>query len=151
MTDTSGGAVFAALAGVWRLSREFAPGLGTMTGTARFRPVRDGVLHYREDGRVAFEGGHTGDAFREYHYVLDPDGTIRVCFVEPDTFGRTLHALRLDAAVTAVAEAVDTHLCGADTYVGRYAFALPGRFTVDMDVRGPAKDYSTHTVFERES
>lgn len=147
MTEVSGSAVFAALAGTWQLSREFAPGLGTMTGTARFRPVDDGVLHYREDGRVTFANGHTGDAFREYHYLLDPGGTIRVCFVEPGTFGRTLHALHLDGSVT---EAVDTHLCGADTYVGRYAFALPGRFTVDIDVRGPAKDYSTRTVFERE-
>lgn len=148
MTDTSGPAVFAALTGRWRLSREFAPGIGTMTGVARFSPVRDGVLHYREDGRITFGGGRTGDAYREYHYLLDPDGTIRVCFVEPGTFGRTLHALNLDGTV---AEAVDTHLCGADTYVGRYAFALPGRFTVDMDVRGPAKDYATHTVFERQA
>ncbi len=146
MRGTFGAAVFSGLAGEWRLSREFAPGLGTMTGVARFRPAGDGVLHYREDGRVTFAGGHTGDAFREYHYVLDPDGTIRVCFVEPDTVGRTLHALRLDGTA---AEAVDTHLCGADTYVGRYAFALPGRFTVDIDVRGPAKDYATHTVYER--
>lgn len=141
MTD-----IFGALPGDWRLQRTFAPGIATMTGVARFRPVRDGVLHYREDGRVEFRGGHTGDAYREYHYVLDPDGTIRVCFVEPNTFGRTLHALRLDGSVT---EAVDSHLCGADTYVGRYAFALPDRFTVDIDVRGPAKDYSTHTLFER--
>jgi hypothetical protein len=139
--------IFEALAGQWRLERTFSPGLGTMTGTARFRPVRDGVLHYREDGRVTFANGHTGDAFREYHYLLDPDGTIRVCYVEPNTFGRTLHALHLDGTVT---EAVATHLCGADTYVGRYAFALPDRFTIDMDVSGPAKDYSTHTVFERE-
>lgn len=146
MTETSGAAVFSGLAGDWRLSREFSPGLGTMTGVARFRPVRAGVLHYREDGRVTFAGGHTGDAFREYHYLLDPDGSIRVCFVEPGTFGRTLHALHLDGTVT---EAVDTHLCGADTYVGRYAFALPGRFTVDIDVSGPAKRYATHTVFER--
>lgn len=138
--------VFGALPGDWRLRRAFEPGLGTMTGVARFRPVRDGVLHYREDGRVTFANGHTGDAYREYHYVLDPDGTIRVCFVEADTFGRTLHALHLDGSVT---DAVDTHLCGADTYVGRYAFALPDRFTVDMTVSGPAKDYSTHTVFDR--
>ncbi len=142
MTD-----IFGSLEGDWRLQRTFAPGLGTMSGIARFRPVRDGVLHYREDGRVEFANGHTGDAFREYHYLLDPDGTIRVCFVEPGTFGRTLHALRVDGSVT---EAVDTHLCGADTYVGHYAFALPERFTVDIDVRGPAKGYSTHTVFERD-
>ena len=142
----TGAGVFSHLVGEWRLSREFSPGLGTMTGTARFRPIGDGVLHYREDGRVEFANGHTGDAFREYHYVLDPDGTIRVCFVEAGTFGRTLHALRLDGPT---AHAVDTHLCGADTYVGRYAFELPDRFTVDMDVRGPAKDYATHTRFER--
>ena len=147
MTDMSGAGVFAALPGVWSLQREFAPGLGTMTGTARFTPVRDGVLRYREDGRATFRGGHTGDAFREYDYLLDPDGTIRVCFVEPGAAGRPLPALRFDGSL---AEAVDTHLCGADSYVGRYAFALPDRFTVDMDVRGPAKDYSTHTVFERD-
>ena len=140
--------LFDALVGDWTLSRRFEPGLGTMSGTARIRPERPGVLHYREDGRVAFANGHVGDAFREYHYLLDDDGTIRVCFVEPGTFGRTLHALRVDGTA-AVTPAVDTHLCGADTYVGRYAFAMPDRFTVDIDVRGPAKDYATRTEFVR--
>ncbi len=89
----SGMQVFQSLIGDWTLSRVLSPDIGTMTGTARFRELEPNLLHYREDGQLELATGHVGQASREYHYCLE-DEQIRVCFVEPDTFGRTLHTLR---------------------------------------------------------
>lgn len=142
--------VFHSLIGDWALSRVLHPGIGTMTGTARFRELEPNLLHYREDGRLELATGHVGHAYREYHYVLD-DGApgeerIRVCFVESGTAGRTLHTLRLAGPTV---EATDVHLCNQDTYAGRYWFETPDRFTIEITVLGPHKDYSTHTEYHR--
>jgi hypothetical protein len=137
-------ATFAALAGGWRLERTFEPGIGTFTGTATFRSVRAGQLRYREDGELVLASGQRSTAFREYDYLLVGD-EIHVCFVEEGTFGRVLHRLAPGGVHT------DVHLCVADTYTGRYDFGgLPDALTIDIDVRGPAKAYSTHTVFARQ-
>ena len=135
---------FAQLTGEWQLVRTFEPGIGTFTGTATFTPLTAELLHYREDGELVLAGGHRGTAWREYHYLL-VGAEIHVCFVEDGTFGRVLHRLR-----PAPEASTDVHLCVADTYTGRYDLdGLPDRFTVDMDVRGPAKAYTTHTVCTR--
>lgn len=133
--------LFVALPGEWNLTREL-PGIGRMVGTARFRESGPGLLHYREDGRLDLDDGPALTVFREYHYRLE-DGLIRICFAEPGP-PRTLHVLRLRDAT-----ASDVHLCGADTYTGHYSFPDADRFTVDMRVTGPHKDYSTHTRYER--
>jgi hypothetical protein len=135
---------FGRLTGGWRLVRTFEPGIGTFTGTAAFTPQTAELLHYREEGELVLAGGHRSTAWREYHYLLVGE-EIHVCFVEDGSFGRVLHRLRPAPGVS-----TDVHLCVADTYTGRYDLdGLPDRFTVDMDVRGPAKAYSSHTVFTR--
>ncbi len=124
----------------------FEPGIGTFTGTATFTPVRADHLRYREDGELRLANGGGGTAWREYDYLLVGD-EIHVCFVEDGTFGRVLHRLQ----PTPGAATTDVHLCVADTYTGRYDLdGLPGRFTVDIEVSGPAKAYSTHSVFVRQ-
>ncbi len=140
-----GARLFQSLIGNWALSRVFGTDLGTMSGTARFHEIEPNVLHYREDGRLQLATGYQGDAYREYNYVLE-DEQIRVCFVEPGSFRRTLHILRLaESTVTAT----DTHHCGQDVYTGRYWFEAPDSFTIEMLVRGPRKDYSTYTRYTR--
>jgi hypothetical protein len=135
---------FAQLTGDWRLVRTFEPGIGTFTGIATFSPVSAEQLRYREDGELVLAGGHRSTAWREYDYLLVGE-EIHVCFVEEGTFGRVLHRLR-----PALEASTDVHLCVADTYTGRYDLdGLPDRFTVDMDVGGPAKAYTTHTVCTR--
>ena len=166
----AGARLFQSLIGDWALSRVIDIGIGTMTGTARFRQLEPNLLHYREDGRLQLATGYQGDAHREYHWVLEDgvledgvledgrlkdgglrDGVlaeeqIRVCFVEPGSVGRTLHTLRFaESAVVAT----DVHQCGQDAYTGRYRFDTPDRFTIEMTVHGPTKDYSTHTSYTR--
>ncbi|GAA4006023.1 hypothetical protein GCM10022247_29700 [Allokutzneria multivorans] len=141
-TGTPEGRLFRSLRGKWALARAI-PGTGSVTGTAEFRPLRPDLLLYREEGRLELGTGQHHDVSREYHYLLEHD-RIRVCFVEPPEFGRTMHTLRLDGA-----EASDEHLCDQDLYTGHYRFDGPDRFTVDMRVRGPKKDYSMHTTYDR--
>jgi hypothetical protein len=141
----AGGDIFHSLVGDWTLSRVISPGIGTMTGTARFHRLEPNLLHYREDGRLELAGGHRGEAYREYHYLLE-DERIRVCFVEADRSGRTLHTLRFAESAT---EATEVHLCGRDSYTGRYRFQTPDSFTIEMTVLGPNKDYSTRTSYHR--
>lgn len=151
----AGARLFQSLIGDWTLSRVIGTGIGTMTGTARFQQLEPNLLHYREDGHLQLATGYQGDAYREYHWVLDDgvledgvreDEQIRVCFVEPDGSGRTLHTLRF---AESVATAADVHYCGQDTYTGRYRFDTPDRFTIEITVHGPNKDYSTHTSYTR--
>ena len=118
-----------------------------MSGRARFTPLDPDTLHYREDGELVLATGHRGDAWREYHYLRAGD-TIRVCFTDAPVGSRTLHTLHVGAGPTGAAVS-DVHLCVADTYTGHYRFALPDRFEITMTVRGPAKDYSIHTVYTR--
>lgn len=135
--------LFAALPGGWTLARVL-PGIGRMNGTARFHELAPALLHYREDGQLTLEGGKSLTVFREYHYRLE-DGQIRICFAEPGE-PRTFHVLRLAGDI-----ASDVHLCGEDTYTGRYEFTDEDRFSVRMQVTGPRKGYSIHTEYDRAS
>jgi len=133
--------LFATLPGEWAVERDL-PGVGRMTGSARFTPADQRMLHYREDGVLTLDDGRALEVYREYHYRLEP-GRIRICFAEPGP-PRTFHVLRLHGAA-----ATDLHLCGQDTYEGTYEFPAPDRFTVRMRVTGPRKDYSTTTTYRR--
>ncbi|GAB3562795.1 hypothetical protein GCM10027445_04050 [Amycolatopsis endophytica] len=133
--------LFAILPGQWTISRTL-PGVGGMTGVARFRAAGPDLLHYREDGHLTRHDGPPLEVFREYHYRLEP-GLIRICFAEPGP-PRTFHVLRMDGKV-----ASDVHLCGQDTYTGHYEFPDDDHFAVRMRVCGPRKDYSIETTYQR--
>lgn len=141
--------VFRALAGDWSLVRDI-PGVGTVTGTASFRSTGPDLLRYREDGRFDQISGLSTVVYREYDYALDGD-TISVRFVPVPTTEPVLHVLRPtpDGPQPWPATATDVRLCRLDTYAGSYRFESPDRFTVEMRVHGPAKNYSTHTSYTR--
>ncbi|MGH8906082.1 MAG: DUF6314 family protein [Egibacteraceae bacterium] len=140
--------LFCSLPGDWTLTRAI-PDIATMTGTARFHQLEPALLHCREDGRLTLSSGQSHSAYREYHYRL-ADGLIQVCFAEPGV-PRILHTLRLAQAGDQLhsCAATDIHHCGNDTYTGRYEFPTDDRFTVEMRVVGPRKDYSIHTTYDR--
>ncbi|GAA0613701.1 hypothetical protein GCM10010174_34170 [Kutzneria viridogrisea] len=134
--------LFARLPGAWTLDRRL-PGVGRMTGQARFHQVDPTLLHYWEGGRLTFDNGQTHEVSKRYHYRLENE-QIWVCFAE-DGPPRVMHVLRFADATTAS----DVHLCGQDTYTGHYEFAGADRFTVRMRVIGPRKDYSIHSEYRR--
>jgi hypothetical protein len=141
-------AVFAQLAGEWELRRTMS-GAGSMSGRAVFTPLRPGVLHYREDGRLELASGHVGEAYREYYYLLEHDH-IHVTFADAPPGERTFLRLRpLPVAGCAGSQAHDTHYCGRDVYTGTYDFESAGRLVVTIAVRGPEKDYVIRTVLTR--
>lgn len=146
----TGAAVFGSLSGGWAFDRVIEPDVGTVTGTATFRPVATDRLHYREDGRISLATGYAAAVFREYVYVLEGD-RILVCFADGERPGGLLHTLRLEGAAGAATElcGVDVHHCGRDLYEGTYRFEGVDRFTVAMRVTGPAKDYRMTTGYRR--
>ncbi|MCD5313807.1 DUF6314 family protein [Kineosporia babensis] len=151
--ETAGGIagrVFATLPGRWVLNRVIEPGLGTATGVATFAEAGSGRLHYREDVELRLATGHVGDAYREYEYVLEPDGRIRVLLAD----GATMHLLSFDLEGTDPAgpvwSAADVHDCLADQYRGTYRLDQQGVLKVDMKVDGPAKDYRIVTEYRRD-
>ena len=143
--------VFAMLEGRWALSRSI-PGQGTMRGSAWFDLVRPALLHYREEGQLHLDDGATVPAGRRYVYLLEP-GQLRIAFADSGrrTQG-TLHRLRLTRC-GAVGDwplcAEDVHCCGQDRYLGRYRFESASRISIQIVVRGPAKDYAIHTTLRR--
>jgi Family of unknown function (DUF6314) len=151
--DAAGARVFAALEGSWSLQREIS-GAGSMEGAADFRRVGADLLHYREQGVLRLDSGWTGEASREYFYLLEPgpDGPdIRIAFAVRDRPGETLHRLRLHTAPEArwPAAGQDVHLCSRDVYQGTYNFVDPDHYTTRVVVTGPAKDYTISTALAR--
>jgi len=172
---SAGAAVFRSLEGDWALDRVIEPGIGSLEGTARFSRLGETLLLYREEGKLLLTSGYSGEAFREYHYLLEGD-QIRICFVQNGKTAGTMYTLRLDPdpadpdradpdpAETDPAEtdpsssepdpspeATDVHLCNADIYRGQYRFDAEDRFTVRIEVTGPAKDHQITSRYQKKS
>ena len=135
------------LPGHWSLQRVVEgkeANQGSMQGRAAFRRLENGLLAYREEGRLRLSGGETFDAFRDYLYDRAPGG-FAVFFAE--TPRRLFHEIRLRAEADGALIGAAEHLCGQDHYATRYAFQPDGSFVVHHDVRGPRKDYAMTTVY----
>ncbi|WP_284291339.1 DUF6314 family protein [Angustibacter aerolatus] len=106
---------------------------GTAGGEARFSTVGDDV-RWAESGRFTWLG-----AERPFRRVLWLRATADGWCVEFED-GRPFH----DWAPGAWAE----HRCGADLYRGLVDATATG-FAVTWHARGPAKDYTSTTTYER--
>lgn len=151
--DSAGARVFAALEGLWALRREIS-GIGSMQGTADFRRISANMLRYREQGVLRLDSGWTGEASREYFYLLEPgpDGPgIRIAFAAEGRPGGTLHRISLRTAPGAPwpTAGQDIHLCDRDVYQGTYTFIDPDHYTTRVVVTGPTKDYTISTTLAR--
>jgi hypothetical protein len=115
-------------------------GEGHFEGRASFAadPRSPAALIWHERGHLRL-GAHDGPAGRTLR-IEPARGAWEVRFDD----GRSFH--RLDLAGGAC-EA--THLCGPDTYRGRYEIESPDRFTVTWRVTGPRKDDLIESVYDR--
>lgn len=166
-------AIFEGLKGSWRLRRSLNSSLpafpsGTFDGLATFHP-RAPTAHsaaaellYSEQGELRTDNGFTLKANRKYVYRYSADDDkISAWFVkedataehgteEVDDLFHDLELTREEGAFTARGE----HLCQLDMYWAYYEFRLPENgdmkvFGVRYKVKGPEKDYTSDTAYER--
>jgi Family of unknown function (DUF6314) len=129
------------LPGEWTVTRVINDGAGHFEGRVSFAKDPDSPvsLIWHEHGRLRL-AGHDGPAGRTLRLEPAATGAWEVRFAD----GRPFHPLDLASGSDDV-----THLCGADTYHGRYAVEGRDRFTVTWRVTGPRKDDLIVSVYER--
>jgi Family of unknown function (DUF6314) len=141
-TDPQGQSQLAAwLLGEWHVTRAINDDAGRFEGRARFAldPVSPATVVWREHGRLRL-GAHDGPAERTLRIARGADHGWEVRFAD----SRPFHSLDLTTGSDDV-----THLCGADTYRGRFEIETPDRFTVTWRITGPSKDDLIETTYER--
>ncbi|KXS96117.1 hypothetical protein AC578_7784 [Pseudocercospora eumusae] len=166
-------AIFDGLKGSWRLRRSLnsnLPGFpsGTFEGVATFRPRTPtahssaGELVYSEQGELKTDNGFTLKANRKYIYRYSADeDKMSAWFVKEDTKAEDgkeeVDYLFHDLEVSSEAGALTgrgEHLCQLDMYWAYYEFRIPESgdmnvFGVRYKVKGPEKDYTSDTAYER--
>lgn len=172
-------AVFRALQGHWRLTREIRSAVstypsGVFTGEANMyprRPTGDGYAAeylYTEGGELVTAQGLRMTGSRSYVYRLsefEPQ-VISVWFVKPENGSREVDYLfhEMEILQTASEAATDTwgsgwrakgshHLCVEDHYDSDYWFKFDGielpEWGIGYTVKGPHKDYWTRATYVR--
>lgn len=129
------------LRGEWTVVRVINGGAGRFEGRAQFTPDphTPAGLVWHEHGRLRL-GAHDGPAERTLRIEPAGGGAWEVLFAA----GRPFHPLDLRGGSCEA-----THLCGADTYRGRYLIESADRFTVSWRVTGPRKDDLIESVYDR--
>ena len=129
--------------GEWDLRRTIADQLqgqeGRLTGTARFEPIGNTQLTYSEQGRLRLGAGPEMVASRQYSWSFLGDG-VDVTFDDGRPFHRFIpngHAAGTD------------HPCGDDYYTVRYDFTAWPLWEAVWTVKGPRKNYVSHSVYLR--
>ncbi|GGB22854.1 hypothetical protein GCM10011505_00060 [Tistrella bauzanensis] len=148
---------FNALAGRWQISRAITGGsVGQMTGIAIVTAGGPDRLDYAESGQLALPGGPVLDVFRRYTYRLLADGRIAIDFADGPTSGARFVTLAFVAGAEGAGDGVeggwsaaDLHHCGDDLYHATMTLNLPDRFSTDIQVTGPRKDYRALTRYRR--
>ena len=178
-SKTVAATIFEGLKGSWRLRRSLnssLPGFpsGTFEGVAQFRPRTPtahstaGELVYSEQGELKTDNGFTLRANRKYVYRYNADeDKISAWFIKEDTKAKDgeeevdylFHDLEINAEGKGLAGRGE-HLCELDMYWAYYEFRLPkvaevganermDVFGVRYKVKGPQKDYTSDTAYER--
>ncbi|KAK4615234.1 hypothetical protein CLAFUR0_09425 [Fulvia fulva] len=178
VAKTAVGAIFDGLKGSWRLRRSLnsiLPGFpsGTFEGIATFKPRKPtsgaatDELLYSEQGELKMENGLTLKANRKYVYRYDADeDKISAWFVKEETKQKDgneevdylFHDLEMESPSGGTWAGRGEHLCSLDMYWAYYEFRLPkvaeegnemNVFGVRYKVKGPQKDYTSDTAYER--
>jgi len=141
MTHRELAGIFNGLEGIWTLNRYISPQNIQMEGRAIFSRISEICLQYKENGYIP----HTQTDFqRRYTWHLDELG-IYIEFADgPDT-GKLFHRLEF----TSSQNASGSHLCQQDKYATLYQFNLPQSMRIEHIVKGPQKDYVSHTDFRK--
>jgi hypothetical protein len=130
--------------GRWGVDRKILDsagvGIAVFTGVAGFTPDQDALV-YRERGTLVM-GEHRGPASRVLHYRVRGPGRADVHF----DHGGFFHALDLRSGLWSV-----RHPCRDDLYWGEFVVHGPDVWWQEWTAVGPAKSYTSTTVFRRRS
>jgi hypothetical protein len=139
-SPTLAASIFNKLTGSWSFQRKVSD-FGVMSGKAVFKGMNENLLKYREEG--VQESGL--NFFREYFYK-NAGTSIEVYFDEKLT--RHFQDLTFKSL-----EVQADHYCGCDIYESLYDFRSIafGKFEVTHKVKGPHKDYTSHTQYTKTS
>ena len=159
--------IFEGFKGRWKLRRSLESELptfprGTFTGTSTFQQLHPGntlSYLYHETGELVTEQGHKLIANRKYIYLYSQeDEKISVWFVKEDdgqdVIDYLYHELEFEFKDDRWIAKGD-HLCDMDMYWSFYDFRLDesqtalSRWGLKHKVKGPNKDYSSDTVYQR--
>jgi hypothetical protein len=165
--------IFKALRGTWKLKRSLnsaLPGFpsGIFEGTATFTPRKPTIhnakaeLLYSEQGQLKTDTGLTLTANRKYVYRYNADeDKISAWFVKEETkqdegaeeVDYLFHDLEIENSKNGWTGRGD-HLCNLDMYWAYYEFRLDEDeemdvFGVRYKVKGPEKDYTSDTAYQR--
>lgn len=131
------------LSGSWQVDRSVLDRRtsiqGKLHGQAQFVPAGSCLL-YEERGTLTF-GAHRGAAEQSYQYDF-ACGNGRACVSFRD--GRAFHDLDLSHG-----QAVVSHTCGPDLYVGHFIALGPKQWKSAWKVEGPRKDQEILTLYSR--
>jgi hypothetical protein len=153
------GAVFRALhESKWTFERTLTgqPSNGTAHGQAQFHFSNQQELLYKEQGKLILPSQTPLDITQKYLYVYDTvEDLLTVYFVDEKNQRTSLfHTIHFQPKEASPLEwiANGEHLCGQDHYSASYLFAFNGsdlaRFEITYQVKGPAKDYVSKTIFQ---
>lgn len=136
--------IFNSIIGEWLVERVITPG-GSFEGKAVFERKADGVLDYKEEGRLTLDNGKVLKPTKSYQWRLE-SGSIVIYFNDGVTKGELFHRLEFTNDASATAK----HLCSPDTYNSEYGFAdMPRSFTITHEVDGPNKRYVSVSAFTK--
>lgn len=110
-----------------------------MWGTARFTPKSPHEFLYREEG--LFIGATTHKIHQEYLFRLEDDKIVLFFHEKPP---RLFLKLEFNHHC-----ATGTHLCKCDLYQAFFDFTDKNHFTTKYIVKGPKKNYSIETKYEK--
>lgn len=138
--------IFTQLPGQWSVKRTSTDS-SSFQGEAHFQPVDENILDYFERGILRLQSGYSCEATRGYRYYLEGN-KIRIDFANSPSNEGTFIVLE-PQRVGQKNIAADSHLCIADRYNCTFTFETPQLITLEIEVQGPMKNYSIHTVLEK--
>lgn len=94
---------------------------------------------YCEKGVIS-QGAYAGPIEQTYEFLFKPDGLAQVYFKN----GGFFYCLDLTLGQASI-----THQCGDDTYLGQVEVHSQTQHQYIWHVKGPRKNYTSHTIFSR--
>ncbi len=138
--------------GNWKFTREMHSFdgvlLSTAQGDAKFKYTHlDNELTYHENGEAVYNPSQdTHEFFRDYVYSLSND-QMQIYHASGPQSGQLYQAYKINTPEKLIA--VQTHICGDDTYEGLYELIDDTHFTLTTKILGPKKDVIITTYFSR--